>query len=214
MSFRGRKQVYNPSISNLLVRGLVFSDSNTIPIATNPSVVWISNGWVQSNDYCIYVDFSLGDSPLLPDKTTVPKAKPSRQPKDFHYITKYISSVLSRRNNETSEKGGVDEYINTRFRFYHYHDLKCRQQEFIQNRDIFENTDVISIWFDRTKPDSLHNAIYKVRMDLQRGTFSRGIYHSHLFFSFCPFSGIQLCWALRLELPFAWSDTYLMPTLP
>jgi hypothetical protein len=79
----------------------------------------------------------------------------------------------------------------------------------MQNRDVFENTDVISIWFDRMRPDSLHNAIYKVRACVYRG-YSLGIMFSIILIFSLPLSGTRLYWHLRLELPFAWLDTCLI----
>jgi hypothetical protein len=166
MWFRKRKLEDNRSTRTVTIRGLVFSDLSSIPIRTDQFTE--SSAWIQGYSYSIYVNFSLRDSPILPtNETSMLKPEPNGQPKDLCSIIRSLFSIFSSSHNNkilgNEEEKDDNEYIYTRFNFWHYNP-RWSPQTFINHRNFLESTDVISIWFDRTMPHTLHNAIYKVRL--------------------------------------------------
>lgn len=152
------------STGDIRIRGLVLSDSSSIPIAYNRSGNY-------DNEYSLQLGFSLRDSPILPSEVAIPIRVPKPKsmnhlPKDLRPTTRRSTffSAFSRSNDKSSER----EEEEDRYRYGEFHFHHCcygwipGQSRY--NRNMFETAEVITIWFDLTRPDGLHNAIYKVRV--------------------------------------------------
>jgi hypothetical protein len=124
------------------------------------------------------MDFRLPvrNSPILPNGLPKPKSKEKPQPRQFHFIKRGVSSLIFRDSKIQQQKGKTnvdagDQKIYTNLGFERYSRERCRLEDFRSNARIFANADVITISFDRSKPETLHNAIYKVRMFMDDSPF-------------------------------------------
>jgi hypothetical protein len=117
------------------------------------------------------IDFRLPvrNSPILPNGLPKPKPKEKIQLRHFHSIKRGISSLIFRDSKIQQQRGkrnvdARDQKIYANLGFERYFRDRCRLEDFRSNAEIFTNADVIAISFDRSKPETLHNAIYKVRI--------------------------------------------------
>jgi hypothetical protein len=162
-AIRKRRRVNVPNTRNVVVRGLIF----TYRIPVNGDGL-ISTEWFRREEYSVNVSLSLRDSPILP--TGMPKPKPGIKthcrPEHSYFIRKSISPALSCSTRIQGSGKNGNEKIDAKFEFCHYCGPGWSRRDFIADRYTFENVDVVAIWFDRSAPKTLHNAIYKVRISL------------------------------------------------
>jgi hypothetical protein len=156
-----RKQDPEPVNHTVPVRGLVFSDLDRVPIIVsqfNISRYSYRLIGVLKQKHSTDFEFPLRDSPILPDGTPKSKSK-------LYSIKRTISSVISPDSNIQEGEGSRradrrTEYIHANTQVRHFWGPRWNQRRFV--RSIFNRTDIIAICFDRSKPETLHSAIYKV----------------------------------------------------
>jgi hypothetical protein len=112
---------------------------------------------------------SLKDPPVLPNGISAPRPESEYQLQkqlQIHSIKRSISYILScitRTREKRKQTAGEDEKIWATLYLYRLCGNKCRRNDFIRYREVLQRVDVIAICFDRSKPETLHNALYKVR---------------------------------------------------
>ncbi|PVG01486.1 hypothetical protein CPB86DRAFT_781709 [Serendipita vermifera] len=125
----------------VIVRGLAFSDSRDIPISDNS------------------VDFRLPikDSQILPNGSPKPRPEQEQHHKRYRYTKQLVSFIFSRSKLTQKE----DKRISSNISFNRYWGNQAHQDNFVPSAWAFIHVDVIAICYDRSKPETLHNAIYK-----------------------------------------------------
>jgi hypothetical protein len=149
----------------VFLSGLIFSDLDSVPIVVSQYNILKCHYDESFSKQQRSTNFGLHlrDSPILPNGAPKPKRSPS--------IKQTISSIIS-RNNIIQERVGKDKrkidrsykYIYANTKFHHYWDPTWIKRRFMRNRNLFLVTDMVAICFDRSKSETLHNAIHKVRM--------------------------------------------------
>ncbi|PVG01488.1 hypothetical protein CPB86DRAFT_106088 [Serendipita vermifera] len=126
-----------------MVYGLAFSDTMIIPIS------------------CIKTEFRLPvkESPILP--SGIPKPGSTHDQQELYpFIRRIISYASTIRGQELKEKG-EEECIQANLVFSQCWGSPGRGIGFVRPQWEFRRVDVIAICYDRSKPEALHDAIYK-----------------------------------------------------
>jgi hypothetical protein len=151
----------------VFLSGLIFSDLDSVPIIVSQysTLKCRYDETFSKQQRSTNFGLHLRDSPILPNGAPKPKRSSS--------IKQIISSIISRNNiiqeRERQDKGKTDrsyKYIYANTKFHHYWNPTWIKRRFMRNRNLFLATDMIAICFDRSKSETFHNAIYKVRMSI------------------------------------------------
>jgi hypothetical protein len=118
---------------------------------------------------CTDFRLHLKDCPILPNGLPNPNIEVKRQPEQANSIKRTMYSILTRntKSQKEEERGkrqidGKGQKVDMTPRFYHYWGDSWGSQIFRYDEDFFTRVDVIAICFDRSRPETLHSAIYKV----------------------------------------------------
>ncbi|CAG8506703.1 1538_t:CDS:2, partial [Acaulospora colombiana] len=103
-------------------------------------------------------------SPIFPDGSLKPPPKQEQHHKRYRSIRQRLPPLFSHPQpiQEEYRVEKENKRISSNISFNQYWGNQSHQEDFITSAWAFTHVDVIAICYDRSKPETLHNAIYKV----------------------------------------------------